>query len=43
MGIIWGSTIGLIKGYTRSLDYSSYKENGKNGQEREKYDLGSRL
>ena len=23
-GIIWGTTIGLIKGDTRSLDYSSY-------------------
>ena len=23
-GIIWGTTIGVIKGDTRSLDYSSY-------------------
>ena len=27
-GIIWGTTIGLIKGDTRSLDYSSYKGSG---------------
>ena len=29
-GIIWGTTIGGIKGHTRSLDYSSYRVYGLN-------------